>query len=145
MTPPSVLFLDLATCSRVGGPQNSNRRVSAKPWASFNDRCTALAVAGLTDDVAADLPQIRGVTLPGFCRDHLAMIRKARATRRRAGILPLGPVNPLPVAHSAGRLDDLLLRTEAARMGERGPKKVRNRCLNAHVFGNIRSFISGRA
>lgn len=104
MKRPSVLFLGLATYSKIGGLQNFNRRVLANLW--------ALAAAGeigggrgfLMDDRAGDLPQIPGLTLRGFGRNRLAMIRDVIAASWSADVLLVGHINLLPVAWLVKRL-----------------------------------------
>jgi glycosyltransferase involved in cell wall biosynthesis len=98
VTAPSVLFLGLATYSRVGGLQNFNRRVIANLGALVSEGLAGQAVVHLVDDSAADLPQIPGATLFGFGRDRLTMIARTLAASRRADVLLVGHINLLSVA-----------------------------------------------
>ncbi len=98
MTAPSLLFLGLATYSRVGGLQNFNRRVIANLGALVSTGHAGQAVVHLMDDRAGDLPQVSGVALSGFGRDRLTMIRRTLAASRRADVLLVGHINLLSVA-----------------------------------------------
>lgn len=98
MTAHSVLFLGLATYSRVGGLQNFNRRVIANLGTLVGEGAVGKAAAHLLDDRAGDLPKIAGVTLCGFGRDRLGMIRRTLAASRSANLLLVGHINLLPIA-----------------------------------------------
>jgi len=97
-TVPAVLFLGLATYSRVGGLQNFNRRVIANLGALAKSGHVAGAVAFLMDDRDEDLPRLPGVALRGFGRNRLAMMRDLLAASWSAGVLLVGHINLLPVA-----------------------------------------------
>ncbi len=98
MTQPSVLFLGLATYSRVGGLQNFNRRVIANLGALAAKGAVREAVVHLMDDHAEDLPEIPGVTLCGLGRNRLALIRRTLTASRSADVLLVGHINLLFVA-----------------------------------------------
>jgi phosphatidylinositol alpha-1,6-mannosyltransferase len=101
LTMPSVLFVGLATYSRVGGMQNFNRRVIANLGTLVQAGHVAGAAAWLMDDRTEDLPTIPGVALTGFGRDRLAMIRRliaAIAALGRGTVLLVGHINLLPLA-----------------------------------------------
>lgn len=98
MNLPSVLFLGLATYSRVGGLQNFNRRVIANLGALVAEGAIGKAVVHLMDDRAEDLPEIPGVTLWGLGRDRLALIWRTLTASQHADVLLVGHINLLFVA-----------------------------------------------
>lgn len=98
MTAPFVLFLGLATYSRVGGLQNFNRRVISNLGVLAAEGSIGEAVIHLMNDRAADFPEIPGVTLRGFGRATLAFINQALSSSQRTDVLLVGHINLLPAA-----------------------------------------------
>ena len=98
MTAPSILFLGLATYSRVGGLQNFNRRVIANLGSLAQDGAVGRVAVHLMDDGISDVPSIPGVAFRAFGRDRLAMIRDTMTAALRADVLLVGHVNLVPIA-----------------------------------------------
>ncbi len=98
MTAASVLFLGLATYSRVGGLQNFNRRVIANLGALTKDGTLTAVDAHLMDDTDQCLPLVDGVRMRGFGRDRAKMLGRSIQASRGTDILMVGHINLLPVA-----------------------------------------------
>ncbi|WP_143755161.1 glycosyltransferase family 4 protein [Caulobacter sp. B11] len=90
---PSVLFVGLATYSRVGGLQNFNRRLIANLGALVDEGALQNCHAHLMDDRASDLPHQPGVDIVGFAQDRAGLILRTLARSRRSDHLLIGHIN----------------------------------------------------
>ncbi len=95
---PRVLFLALATYSRMGGIQRFNQRVIGG-LCSASQACNGPApVVHFMDDTAEDLPTDTGAQLIGHGRHRFKFISGAMKAARSADIILAGHINLLPVA-----------------------------------------------
>lgn len=100
----SVLFLGLATYSRVGGLQNFNRRLLSNLGALVDDGVLGSVSAHLMDDRALDVPEIERIEIEGFGGNKAGFIWRLLQRLRRIDDLLVGHINLLPVAWAAKRL-----------------------------------------